>query len=111
MLVKRFRNLLEIAGARDRGHFRARHHCLTNDCVRKLKHAMDQATFFGAQETTLARLIDEPSQLFFRVSRRVLSCRLDADELHRAHAGPVKCTYWQTENAIEELHRQRDSQC
>src|SRR5678815_3977165 len=68
---------------------------------------MDQTSLFSAQVTTLARLVDELSQLFFRVGRRVFRRRLNPDELNSADAGPIRRTYRQTENAIEELHWQR----
>src|SRR4026209_1788055 len=71
---------------------------------------MYQSSLFRAEMTTFTRDVDEPSQLIFRVSRRMLGGRLDTDELHCANAGPVERADWQTKNAIEELHRQRHRQ-
>src|SRR5215217_329494 len=109
MLVKSFRDLFEIASTRNRSHFGARHHRLAHNGVRKLEHTMYQAALFRSQVSTLARNIDESTQLFFRVGRSVFGTRIDSDELNRAHACPVEGADWPTKNAIKELHGQRHS--
>src|SRR5215212_962153 len=67
MLLKRFRDLCEIAGVRNRRHLRPRHHRLAYDRIGKLEHTMYQATFFRAKMSAFARDVDQSSQFLLRV--------------------------------------------
>ena len=55
-----------VAGNRCDGG--SRHHSLAHQCVGKLKHPMNQTSFFRTQMPTLTRKIDELPQLCFSVT-------------------------------------------
>src|SRR5688500_15696834 len=93
MLFKRFRQLLKCTIAGNRSNGRSGHHSLANQSIGKLEDSMDQAALFRTKVSTIARNVDELTQLGFCIARSVFWRWLEADESDRAVTSPVESSY------------------
>src|SRR5687767_15298370 len=101
MLFKCLRKFFKRAIAWNRSNGRSGHHSLANQSVGKFEHSMDQAALFRTKMSTIARNVDELTQLGFCIARSMFWRWLEADESDRAVTSPVESSYGPLKHAVK----------